>query len=167
MDMSTPSKEPAPASPKASPLDKLSLPALSYEELSERQQSDYIYLVEFHRFSSHHVLRAFQECGQDASFLDIELWCACNTDEPPFPILTFNDLSESQKTIFKHAVNHLGYSVNHVLKAFLECGQYANIYDIEEWCYSNKEESEHEIEEFYSEEENGTAALPLLKSGRF
>ena len=82
MDVSTlSSNEPAPASPKASPLDKPSLPALSYEELSEKQQSDFTYLVNRLGYTATYVMRAFQECGQDANVYDIEEWCECNIEQ--------------------------------------------------------------------------------------
>ena len=81
MDVSTSSSnEPAPASPKASPLDKPSLPALTYEELSEKQRSDFTYLVNCLGYTATYVMRAFQECGQDANVYDIEEWCTCENN---------------------------------------------------------------------------------------
>ena len=84
MDVSTPtSKRPAPASPKASPSAKPALPTLTYEKLDERQQAVYTTCINFYGYSAGHVLRAFQECGQNASVYDIEEWCEANEDQSP------------------------------------------------------------------------------------
>ena len=47
--------------------------------------------------------------------------------------------SDKQQEDFRYLTETLDYSISHVLKAFEECGQDANLYDIEEWCENNEE----------------------------
>ena len=123
MDVSTSSSnEPAPASPKASPLDK---PSLSYEELSEKQQSGFTYLVKRLGYTATYVMRAFQECGQDANVYDIEEWCECNIKQQQ------EQSKENESSLV------------------------------------SEEDVMSESEQFDTEEVNEPVASALLKSGRF
>ena len=101
------------------------------------------------------------------------------------PSLTVEELDERQRTVYTHCTNFLGFSADHVLRAFQACGKDATIYDIEGWCEGNEDVSsaaqgeggnegapEHEEEVAYeyddsdSEEVDRAAALALLKSGK-
>ena len=76
--------------------------------------------------------------------------------------------SEEKQEDFRYLTENLGYSKSHVLKAFEECGQDANLYDIEEWCENNVEcppTSESEDEFFDCEDFNTTKSGKLLIYG--
>ena len=55
-------------------------PTLTFEDLNELQKKTYTMLVNGLNYSKDHVLRAFQECGQDAGYFLIEAWCDDNED---------------------------------------------------------------------------------------
>ncbi len=55
-------------------------PTLTFEDLNEMQKNTYTMLVNGLNYSKEHVLRAFQECGQDADYFLIEAWCDDNDD---------------------------------------------------------------------------------------
>ncbi len=63
------------------------------------------------------------------------------------PMLTYEDLSESQQNIYTNCVQMYGHSDSHVLKAFEECGEKATVYDIERWCEDNEDCSPQEEED--------------------
>ncbi len=67
----------------SSPLATLPLPSLMYEDLTEHQQETYAHCVDFFGYSKTHVLRAFEECGEETTKYDIERWCDCNDDSTP------------------------------------------------------------------------------------
>ena len=77
----------------------------------------------------------------------------------PLPTLTFEELDDKQKEAYTHCVEFLGFSSSHVLRAFQECRQKANVFDIEEWCENNKDQSaKHpdDTSEVHSESEGET-----------
>ena len=84
--------------------------------------------------------------------------------EPLLSTLTYEDLDERQQRVFTNLVNRLGYTEIHVLRAFQEVsktnGEEANLYDIEKWCVSHKDESleedDDETEEFSDDESIST-----------
>ena len=47
-------------------------------------------------------------------------------------------LNEKQDEIFTYCTEHLNFSESQVLRALQACGSEANIYEVEEWCYSNE-----------------------------
>ncbi len=67
----------------SSPSATLGLPSLMYEDLTEHQQEAYAHCVDFFGYSKRHVLRAFKECGKEATKYDIEPWCVSNEDITP------------------------------------------------------------------------------------
>ena len=67
----------------SSPSAALKLPSLMYENLTEHQQETYTHCVNFFGYSKRHVLRAFKECGKEATIYDIEPWCVSNEDITP------------------------------------------------------------------------------------
>ncbi len=67
----------------SSPSGTLPLPSLMYEDLTEHQQEAYAHCVDFFGYSKSHVLRAFEECGKEATKYDIEPWCVNNDDSTP------------------------------------------------------------------------------------
>ncbi len=67
----------------SSPSATLGLPSLMYEDLTEHQQEVYAHCVDFFGYFKRHVLRAFKECGKEATKYDIELWCVSNEDITP------------------------------------------------------------------------------------
>ena len=60
----------------------LLLPTLMYEDLTEHQQETYARIVDL-GYSESHVLRAFEECGEEATIYNIEQWCDSNEDSTP------------------------------------------------------------------------------------
>ena len=98
------------------------------------------------------------------------------------PTLTYEELDERQQAMYTRCINFFGYSTGHVLRAFYASGPDATIYDIEEWCEANEDQSPAELEEEPSqefiedvtyetddsdtEEVDRATALALLKSGR-
>ena len=96
--------------------------------------------------------------------------------------LTYEELDERQQAMYTRCINFFGYSTGHVLRAFYASGPDATIYDIEEWCEANEDQSPAEQEEEPSqefiedvtyetddsdtEEVDRATALALLKSGR-
>lgn len=55
------------------------------------------------------------------------------------PQLTEQDLTDVQKQILTNLVEYQGYHRLLVLKAFEECGEAANDYDITDWCAENED----------------------------
>lgn len=55
------------------------------------------------------------------------------------PQLTEQDLTDVQKQILADLVEYQGYRKLLVLKAFEECDEAANIYDITDWCEENED----------------------------
>jgi hypothetical protein len=100
-----------------------------------------------------------------------------NLSKPPIPTpplssgvgkpqLTEQDLTDVQKQIFTDLVGYEGYRRLLVLKAFEECGEEANNYDISDWCAKNedlkfeddmKEEAEAEDSSGESSSESGSS----------
>ena len=72
--------------------------------------------------------------------------------EFPLPTFTYEELDDKQHSIYVHCVEFLGFTSSHVLRAFHECKQNPklNLFDIEEWCENNKDQSsEQENDSFY------------------
>ena len=102
--------------------------------------------------------------------------------KPLLPTLTYEELDEKQKAVYITCINFYGYSASHVLRAFQECEQNPSVYDIEEWCEANEDESStdqqeepsqefmedvtYETDDSDTEEVDRATALALLKSGR-
>ncbi len=56
------------------------MPSFTCEDLTEHQYKVYTYCVNSLGFSEGHVLRAFDECGKEATIYDMERWCDNNED---------------------------------------------------------------------------------------
>ncbi len=67
----------------ALPSSRFLLPVLTYEDLPEFQQVIHTNCVELYGLSDGHILKAFEECGENATLYDIERWCEDNEDCSP------------------------------------------------------------------------------------
>lgn len=70
------------------------MPVTKLEELSDEQKNFIVTIKNHYGYSTNLLLKAFDECGNDATQYDIEHWCNDNVDEFEF------DLSDGEDNCF-------------------------------------------------------------------